>query len=110
MEPLAHPLSLAFHEVVRSAHTPGEFPLLRRDLRWIEGRFPGTRIYPINFVSFPAGVISMWVFSSPENRLLRLADVIDQRLARRRAIMPFARQGIIDIRTPSDMPALAYTP
>ena len=97
MEPLAHPLALAFHKLVPSAHTPDEFPLLPRDLRWIRGRFPGTRIFPINFVSFPAGVLSTRVFSSPENGLLRAADAIDCVLARVPALVPFARQGVIAI-------------
>jgi SAM-dependent methyltransferase len=97
MEPLAHPLALAFHKLVRTAHTPDEFPLLPRDLRWIRTWFPGTRIVPINFVSFPAGVLSTRVFSSPENGLLRAADAIDRFLACRPALVPFARQGIIAI-------------
>ena len=97
MEPLAHPLALAFHKLVRSAHTPDEFPLLPKDLRWIRGRFPGTRIVPINFASFPAGVLSTWIFASPENRLLRTADAIDRALARFPVLVPFARQGIIAI-------------
>ena len=100
MEPLAHPLALAFHKIVRSAHTPDEFPLLPRDLRWIRSRFPGTRIVPINFVSFPAGVISTRLFASPENRLLRAADSVDGLLARHDALVPFARQGIVAIPPP----------
>lgn len=97
MEPLAHPLALAFHKLVPSAHTPDESPLLPRDLRWIRTRFPGTLIIPINFFSFPAGVLSTWVFSSPDNPVLRAADAIDGRLSRRPALVPFARQGIIAI-------------
>jgi SAM-dependent methyltransferase len=97
MEPLAHPLALAFHKLVRSAHTPDEFPLLPRDLRWIRETFPGTQIFPINFVSFPAGVLSTFVFASADNRLLRAADVTDRFLARRDMLVPFGRQGIVSI-------------
>lgn len=97
MEPLAHPLALAFHKLVRGAHTPDEFPLLPSDLSWIRGRFPGTRIIPINYLSFPAGVLSTWIFPSPDNALLRAADLIDRRLAKRTRLIPFARQGIIAI-------------
>jgi SAM-dependent methyltransferase len=99
MEPLAHPLALAFHKLVRSAHTPDEFPLLPRDLRWIERRFAGAQIIPINFVSFPVGVVSSALFSSPDNRLLRVADALDRWLFRWSALVPFARQGIISIST-----------
>ena len=97
MEPLAHPLALAFHKLVRGAHTPDEFPLVPRDLRWIRERFHGTQIFPINFVSFPAGVLSSYVFASSDNRLLRAADAIDRSLARRDGLVPFGRQGIIAI-------------
>jgi 2-polyprenyl-3-methyl-5-hydroxy-6-metoxy-1,4-benzoquinol methylase len=46
MEPLAHPLALAFHNIVRSAHTPDEFPLMPSDLRWIRAQFPGRESSP----------------------------------------------------------------
>lgn len=98
MEPLAHPLALAFHKLVRSAHTADEFPLLPRDLRWIRRMFPDTRIIPINLVSFPVGVVSSGLFSSPDNRLLRAADALDRALFRWPALVPLARQGIISIR------------
>src|SRR5262249_23797062 len=97
MEPLAHPLALAFHKLVRSAHTRDEFPLMPTDVRWIRRRFPGTLIVPINFVSFPAGVLSTYLFASPENGLMRVADGIDRFLADRPSLTPFARQGIIAI-------------
>ena len=97
MEPLAHPLALAFHKLVRSAHTPDEFPLMPRDLRWIRERFRGTQIFPINFVSFPTGALSTHVFASADNRLLRGADAIDRALARHDRLAPFGRQGIVSI-------------
>jgi len=99
MEPLAHPLALAFHKLVRSAHTPDEFPLLPRDLRWIRQRFPGTRIVPINLLSFPAGVVSSMLFETADNRLMRVADVTDRALFRHSRLVPFARQGIVLIPT-----------
>ena len=97
MEPLAHPLGLAFHKLARNAHTSDEYPLTPADLEWIRTRFPGTRIVPINFVSFPAGVLSTYVFSSADNRLLRATDAVDRFLSTRDALIPFARQGIIAI-------------
>jgi SAM-dependent methyltransferase len=97
MEPLAHPLALAFHLLVRSAHTPDEFPLLPRDLKWIKERFAGTEVIPVNFVSFPAGVVTSGLFSSPDNAILRAADALDRALFRWSALVPYARQGIISI-------------
>ena len=97
MEPLAHPLALAFHKLVPSAHTPDENPLKPSDLRWIQSRFPGTRVFPINLVSFPAGVLSSLVFATADNWLMRGADDLDQVLLRHPAFVPYARQGIIAI-------------
>jgi hypothetical protein len=97
MEPLAHPLSLAFHRLVPSAHTPDEFPLLPSDLAWIRARFPETKIVPINLLSFPAGVLSSYVFSAPDNWLTRAADRVDEAVLRRPRVVPYARQGIIAI-------------
>ena len=99
MEPLAHPLSLAFHKLVPSAHTRDEFPLLPGDLRWMASRFPGTVVIPVNFFTFPAGVVSTYVFSSADNALLRGANAIDELVFRHQAFVPFARQGIIAMST-----------
>jgi SAM-dependent methyltransferase len=95
MEPLAHPLSLAFHKLVRSAHTPDEFPLLPRDLRWIRRRFPNTQVFPVNLVSFPAGVVSSGLFSTADNPLLKGADALDRAMFRWEPLASLARQGII---------------
>jgi SAM-dependent methyltransferase len=97
MEPLAHPLTLAFHKLVPSAHTPDESPLKPTDLRWIQSRFPGTRVFPINLVSFPVGVLSSLVFATADNWLMRGADDLDQVLLGHPAFVPYARQGIIAI-------------
>ncbi len=35
MEPMTHPMTVAFHRLVRSAHTPGEYPLSGGDVRWL---------------------------------------------------------------------------
>ena len=93
MEPLAHPLALAFHKLVPSAHTRDESPLLPGDLRWIKSRFPGTIVIPINFFTFPAGVVSTYLFSSADNALLRGADAIDELVFRHQAFVPFAQAG-----------------
>jgi SAM-dependent methyltransferase len=94
MEPMSHPLTLAFHHLVRSAHTPDEWPLTPADVLWLRQRF-AVNVIPINLFSFPAGILSSLLLSSPDNALMRFADAIDRSLARRPFFMARGRQGII---------------
>jgi SAM-dependent methyltransferase len=103
MEPMSHPMTIAFHRLVPSAHTPGEYPLNREDVHWLERAFPQCTVHPINFVSFPAGVLSSFLFRSPRNSLTRAADAIDRRLERRGSMRGFARQAVIVIEKPSSI-------
>lgn len=100
MEPGHHPMTVMFHRFVRSAHTPDESPLGPRDFHWIRSRFTQTRVYAVNFVSFPAGVISTFACSSADNSLMHIADVIDRALAGRPRLAPYGRQTIIVIDKP----------
>lgn len=100
MEPMSHPMTLAFHLLVRSAHTPDERPIYPRDLEWMQRAFPNVRCYPINLVSFPAGVVSSLLLRSADNQLMRLADRLDRTLASRAAFRALGRQGIIVIDKP----------
>jgi hypothetical protein len=84
---------------VRSAHTPDEWPITPADAAWLRRRFDA-RIIPINLLSFPAGVVSSLVLSSPENRLMRMADALDRRLERNGRLSARGRQGIIVIDRP----------
>lgn len=99
MEPMSNPLTLAFHRFVRSAHTADEWPLIPADAAWLRGRF-GAGILPVNLVSFPAGVVSSFVFSSHNNPLMAFADRVDRSLERRRRLSARGRQGIIVIDRP----------
>jgi hypothetical protein len=101
MEPMSHPMTIAFHRLVRSAHTPGEYPLNLSDVHWLEQAFPRCAVHPINFLSFPAGVLSSYLFRSPDNALTRATDAIDRRLERREWLRGYARQAIIVIEKPS---------
>lgn len=101
MEPCAHPMTLAFHKLVRSAHTDDEFPLLPRDVRWLHEAFPQARVEPVNLLSFPAGVVSSFVLPSADNWLMRAADRADRALARRPRLEAYGRQGIVVIDKPS---------
>jgi SAM-dependent methyltransferase len=94
MEPLSHPLTLLFHRLVRSAHSPDEWPLTPDDLQWLKNRF-GAHVRPINFVSFPLGAISSLLLPTGDNALMRAADRIDRSLERRPRLAARGRQGIL---------------
>jgi SAM-dependent methyltransferase len=79
MEPMGHPLAVAFHRLVRSAHSPDERPLRRSDVAWLQRQFPEVAVHGINLLSFPAGIFSTFLFSSADNRLMRVADRLDRR-------------------------------
>ncbi|MGH2912986.1 MAG: class I SAM-dependent methyltransferase [Solirubrobacteraceae bacterium] len=96
MEPMSHPLTLAFHHFVRSAHTVDEWPLTPADILWLRERFT-VHVMPINLVSFPAGVLSSLLLRSPDNPLMRIADAVDRSLERRPFFTTRGRQGIIVI-------------
>ncbi len=100
MEPMSHPLVLLFHLLVRSAHTPDEWPLTPADTRWLRETF-AARVRPVNLLSFPAAAISSILFSSAENRLVRIADTIDQAVELRPRLAAHGRQGIILIDRPA---------
>jgi len=99
IEPLgAHPLIRLFHLVARSAHTPDERPFYRRDLRRLRERFPRFEVVPFNFLSFPFGLVSTFLFRQADNSLLRLCDRVDRWLARRLPLLaPSFRQAIFVI-------------
>jgi SAM-dependent methyltransferase len=94
MEPMSHPLTLAFHHLVRSAHTSDEWPLTPADVTWLRQRFT-VHVIPINLLSFPAGIVSSLLLDSPDNALMRCADAIDRSLDRRPFFTARGRQGII---------------
>jgi SAM-dependent methyltransferase len=100
LEPMSHPLTLGFYRLVRSAHTPEEWPITPADVDWLRRRF-AARVVPINLFSFPAGVLSSLVLSSDDNGLMRFADRVDRRLERRRRLLGRGREGIIVIDRPA---------
>jgi SAM-dependent methyltransferase len=101
IEPMGHPLVRGFHLAVRSAHTPDERPILRRDIDWMRTQFPNVTVHGVNLVSFPAGIVSTRLFSSADNRLMHFADRLDRTLLRLSpGLAIYARQGIIVIDKP----------
>ena len=98
MEPLSHPLTLAFHKIVRSAHTEDERPLTREDLTWMQATFPGFELVAVNLTSFATGIVSSFVSRNPDNKVMQLSDRLDEWLARRSPrLRQFYRQGIISL-------------
>jgi 2-polyprenyl-3-methyl-5-hydroxy-6-metoxy-1,4-benzoquinol methylase len=101
MEPMGHPIVVAFHRLVRSAHTPDERPLRARDLGALRRQFPRVSVHGINLLSFPAGIISSLCFATADNRLMRAADRADRGILRvAPRLAAYARQGIITIDKP----------
>lgn len=100
IEPMSHPLTLAFYQLVRSAHTPDEWPITPADIVWLKGRF-AAQVIPINLLSFPLGVVSSLVLRSEDNGLMRFADRVDRRLERRSRLLGRGREGIIVIDRPA---------
>lgn len=84
MEPLgSNPLLRLYAMLVPRSHTQDERSFMRDDLRWFRATFPGHELHPFNFVSLPAGIVSSWLFRSPDNPLMRVADKVDTWLAGR---------------------------
>jgi SAM-dependent methyltransferase len=103
MEPMSHPLTLAFHHLVRSAHTPDEWPLTRGDVKWLRDDF-AAEVIPINLLSFPIGIVSSLLLKSfsPANPVMRVADRIDRALEGVTILNARGRQGIIVVDRPAD--------
>lgn len=82
MEPLGtNPLLRLYTLLAPRAHTHDERSFTLDDLRWFRTTFPGHELHPFNLVSLPAGIVSSWLFRSPDNALMRLADAVDTWLA-----------------------------
>jgi SAM-dependent methyltransferase len=100
-EPCAHPFILAFHALVRSAHTPDEWPLMPRDIAWLRATFPRVRVQPVNVASMATNLASSLLYSDADNPLSRLGDRVDRGLERRRGVQARGQMGIICIDKPA---------
>jgi SAM-dependent methyltransferase len=102
MEPLGTNLiTRLFHRLTPSAHTPDERPLRREELAWFEARFSSFELVPINYFTYPAGILSSLLLRWPDNALMRAADRLDRSLERRApGFHHHFRQGILVVRKP----------
>lgn len=102
VEPMAEGLlTKLYWKVSPHLHTPDERPFYARDIRWLEQAFPGFGLIPFGYLSFPVGIVSAFVMPQPDNIFTRLADNIDQRLARFRWLAPRFHTGIFCIQKPA---------
>jgi 2-polyprenyl-3-methyl-5-hydroxy-6-metoxy-1,4-benzoquinol methylase len=100
VEPMSHPLTLGFHWLFRSAHSPDEWPITPTDVIWLRETL-GARVMPINLLSFPVGVISSFTLTAEDNWLMRLVDRADRSLARRYRLVARGREGLVVIDRPA---------
>jgi 2-polyprenyl-3-methyl-5-hydroxy-6-metoxy-1,4-benzoquinol methylase len=103
MEPQGENLLIRLYaRLVAAAHTPDERSFMEDDLDWLRGHFRGTELYPINYLTFPAGILTSRLPLGPDNALLRACDRADDWLARRvPRLRSHFRQTIVVIRKPA---------
>jgi len=103
MEPQGENLLIRLYtRLVAAAHTPDERSFMKDDLRWLREHFPAIELHPVNYLSFPAAMLTSSLRLDPDNALLRLCDRADEWLARRaRRLHSHFRQTIVVIRKPA---------
>lgn len=100
-EPMGSNLGLRLYwKLFPNAHTDDEAPFYRADIRWLRQAFPGFELYPTNYVSLYAGLISSQVFRDADNFLMRMSDSIDRSLEKVEFMKPAFRYGLFVIRKP----------
>ncbi len=104
MEPQGEHLLLRLYtRLVASAHTPDERSFTRNDLDWLTAQFPRVELYPINYLSFGAALLtSRLPGARADGPLLRACDRADEWLARRAPrLLSHYRQTIVAIHKPA---------
>lgn len=101
-EPLGSNLGLRLYwKLFPGAHTDDEAPFFRSDIRWLRRTFPQFELYPTNYVSLYAGLVSSQLFKSADNALMRMSDRIDRALEKVEFMKPAFRYGLLVIRKPA---------
>ena len=81
-EPLGdNPAAKLFRHLTPRARTADETPLSRKQIRLSDKIFGKSRHLCLNLFSVPAGMVSSFVFKSPDNFLTRFAHRIDMAVA-----------------------------
>ncbi len=103
MEPQGENLLVRLYSrLIAAAHTPDEQSFMNSDLRWLREHYPSIELYPVNYLTFPAAIVTSSLPLGPDNALLRACDRADEWLAARAPrLRAHFRQTIVAIRKPS---------
>jgi 2-polyprenyl-3-methyl-5-hydroxy-6-metoxy-1,4-benzoquinol methylase len=103
MEPQGGNLLIRLYtRLVGAAHTPDEQSFMECDVRWLREHYPSIELHPVNYLSFPAAILTSLLRMRPDNALLRVCDGADEWLAARAPrLRPRFRQTIVVIRKPA---------
>ena len=103
MEPQGENLLIRLYtRSVAAAHTPDEQSFMEGDLRWLREHYPSIELHPVNYLTFPAAILTSLLRLRPDNALLRVCDRADEWLAARAPrLRPHFRQTIVVIRKPN---------
>ena len=104
MEPQGESLLIRLYtRLVVAAHTPDERSFMQDDLSWLRDHFPDIQLHPINYLSFPAAILTSLLRLGPDNLLLRACDRADEWLAARAPrLRSHFRQTIVVIQKPAE--------
>jgi 2-polyprenyl-3-methyl-5-hydroxy-6-metoxy-1,4-benzoquinol methylase len=84
MEPQGENLLIRLYaRLVSAAHTPDEQSFMQGDLDWLCARFPQIECHPVNYLTFPAAILTSRLPIAADNSLLGACDRADEWLARR---------------------------
>jgi 2-polyprenyl-3-methyl-5-hydroxy-6-metoxy-1,4-benzoquinol methylase len=102
MEPQGENLLIHIYaRLFAAAHTPDERSFMRDDTDWLRAHFPQIELYPVNYLTFPAAILTSYLPLEPDNPLLRVCDRADERIARRAPrLQSHFRQTILVMRKP----------
>jgi SAM-dependent methyltransferase len=102
MEPQGEGLPIRLYtRLVADAHTPDERSFMKDDLRWLREHYPTVELHPVNYLTFPAAVLTSALPLRADNLLLRACDRADEWLAAHAPpLRPHFRQTIVAIRKP----------
>jgi 2-polyprenyl-3-methyl-5-hydroxy-6-metoxy-1,4-benzoquinol methylase len=100
MEPQGENLLIRLYgRLVAAAHTPDEQSFMQSDLRWLREHFVAIELHPINYLTFPAAIVTSSLPVAPSNALLRACDRADEWIASRiPRLRPHFRQTMVVIR------------
>jgi ubiquinone/menaquinone biosynthesis C-methylase UbiE len=83
IEPLYdNPASIVFRKLTPKARTADERPLSRKQIAYADRQFAASRHLYCNLVTTPVGMLTSLLPLRPDNAALKLADWVDQELAR----------------------------